>query len=207
MYSAHYTVCSAHYTMQCTLYSAQCTLYSVQCTLYTIQCTVHTIQCTVHTPIFRLCPTLLLQPGITDWGQGPRGRIRDRLGNRNTETQVYSIIQFLKVMYLILTLQVSLTLPSVFSETDSVFLKEDTQKCVLTNTCPRACISQYTPMGVASTPPWECTGWYKPLGVYCAIHTPEHLLREWTEQNRTGLGSVSHSQTSPDKGFCQDAFG
>ena len=61
---------------------------------------------------------------------------------------VQYIIQFLKVMYLILTLQVPLTLPSVFSETDSVFLKEDTQKCVLTNTCPRACISQYTPMGV-----------------------------------------------------------
>ena len=30
------------------------------------------------------------------------------------------IIQFLKVMYLILTLQVPLTLPSVFSKTDSV---------------------------------------------------------------------------------------
>ena len=51
-------------------------------------------------------------------------------------------------MYSILTLQVLLTLPSVFPKTDSVFLKEDTQKCVLTNTCPRACISQYTPMGV-----------------------------------------------------------
>ena len=63
-------------------------------------------------------------------------------------SKVQYIIQFLKVMYLILTLQVPLTLPSVFSETDSVFLKEDTQKCVLTNTCPRACISQYTPMGV-----------------------------------------------------------
>ena len=61
---------------------------------------------------------------------------------------VQYIIQFLKVKYLILTLQVPLTLPSVFSKTDSVFLKEDTQKCVLTNTCPRACISQYTPMGV-----------------------------------------------------------
>ena len=56
-----------------------------------------------------------------------------------------AIIQFLKVMYLILTLQVPLTLPSVFSKTDSVFLKEGTQKCVLNNTCPRACISQYTP--------------------------------------------------------------
>ena len=61
---------------------------------------------------------------------------------------VLLIIQFLKVMYLILTLQVPLTLPSVFSKTDSVFLQEDTQKCVLNNTCPRACISQYTPMGV-----------------------------------------------------------
>ena len=33
----------------------------------------------------------------------------------------------------------------------------------------------------ASTTPWECTGWYKPEGMYCAIHTPEHLLRECTE--------------------------
>ena len=61
---------------------------------------------------------------------------------------VKCIIQFLKVMYLILTLQVPLTLLSVFPKTESVFLKEDTQKCVLTNTCPRACISQYNPMGV-----------------------------------------------------------
>ena len=38
---------------------------------------------------------------------------------------VFKIIQFLKVMYLILTLQVHLTLPSVFSKTDSVFLKEE----------------------------------------------------------------------------------
>jgi hypothetical protein len=38
-------------------------------------------------------------------------------------TSVQHIIQFLKVMYLILTLQVPLTLPSVFSKTDSVFLK------------------------------------------------------------------------------------
>ena len=51
-------------------------------------------------------------------------------------------------MYLILTLQVTLTLPSVFSKTDAVFLKEDTQKCVFNNTCPMACISQYNPMGV-----------------------------------------------------------
>ena len=51
-------------------------------------------------------------------------------------------------MYLVLTLQVPLTLLSVFLKTDSVFLKEDTQKCVFNNTCPRACISQYTPMGV-----------------------------------------------------------
>ena len=56
---------------------------------------------------------------------------------------VHSIIQLLKVMYLILTLQVPLTLPSVFSKTDSVFLKEDTKKCVLCNTCPRTYISQY----------------------------------------------------------------
>ena len=61
---------------------------------------------------------------------------------------VQCIIQFLKVMYLILTLQLPLTLPSVFSKTYSVFLKEDTQMCVINNTCPRACISQYTPMGV-----------------------------------------------------------
>ena len=61
---------------------------------------------------------------------------------------VLNIFQFLKVMYLIKTLQVPLTLESVFSKTDSVFLKEDTKKCVFNNTCPRACISQYTPMGV-----------------------------------------------------------
>ena len=51
-------------------------------------------------------------------------------------------------MYLILTLQVPVTLRSVFSKTDWVFLKEDTQQCVFNNACPRACISQYTPMGV-----------------------------------------------------------
>ena len=61
---------------------------------------------------------------------------------------VQYIIQFLKVMYLILTLQVPLTFPSVFSKTDSVFLKEDNQKCVFNNTCHRACISQYSPMEV-----------------------------------------------------------
>ena len=59
---------------------------------------------------------------------------------------VYSHHQF--YLYLVLTLQVPLTLPSVFSKTDSVCLKEDTQKCVINNTCPRAFISQYTPMGV-----------------------------------------------------------
>ena len=58
------------------------------------------------------------------------------------------IIQFIKVMYFISTLQVPVTLPSVFSKTDSVCLKEDTQNCVFNNTCPRACISQYNPMGV-----------------------------------------------------------
>ena len=36
------------------------------------------------------------------------------------------IIQFLKVMYLFLTLQVHPTLPSVFCETNSVFLRADT---------------------------------------------------------------------------------
>ena len=39
---------------------------------------------------------------------------------------VPAIIQFLKVKYLFLTLQVHLTLPSVFCETDSVFLRADT---------------------------------------------------------------------------------
>ena len=61
---------------------------------------------------------------------------------------IHFINQFLKVMYLILTLKVPLTLPSVFSKTDSAFLKEDTKKCVLSNTCPRAFISQYSLMGV-----------------------------------------------------------
>ena len=36
---------------------------------------------------------------------------------------VFNYIQFLKVMYLISTLQVHLTLLSVFSKTDSVFSK------------------------------------------------------------------------------------
>ena len=50
------------------------------------------------------------------------------------------IIQFLKGIFLILTLQIPLTLPSVFSKTDSVFLRED--------------------LGLvsASTTQWECTG-------------------------------------------------
>ena len=61
---------------------------------------------------------------------------------------VLYIIQVLKVMYLSLTLQVPSPLPSVFYKTDYVFLKEDTRKCVFNNTCPRACISQYSPMGV-----------------------------------------------------------
>ena len=39
---------------------------------------------------------------------------------------VWNIIQFLKVMYLFLTLQVHPTLPSVFYETDSVFLRAET---------------------------------------------------------------------------------
>ena len=92
-------------------------------------------------------------------------------------------------MYLILTLQVPLTLPSVFSKTDSVFFKEDTQKCVLTNTCSRACISQYTPMGVY----WLVQA----LGhVLCNTHSWASAQR----MNRAlGLGSVSHSQTSPYK--------
>ena len=38
----------------------------------------------------------------------------------------YRIIQFLKVMYLVLTLQVHHTSPSVICETDSVFLRADT---------------------------------------------------------------------------------
>ena len=31
---------------------------------------------------------------------------------------------------------------------------------------------------------------YKPLGVYCAIHTPEHLLREWTEHLVLGQSAI-----------------
>ena len=41
--------------------------------------------------------------------------------------------------------------------------------------------------------------------MYCAIHTPEYLLRECTEP--LVLCSFSHLQTSPDKSFCQDEFG
>ena len=44
-------------------------------------------------------------------------------------TVQYSI-QFLKVMYLILTLQVHLTLPSVFFKTDSVFFSKKTPRSV-----------------------------------------------------------------------------
>ena len=107
------------------------------------------------------------------------------------------IIQFLKVMYSILTLQVLLTLPSVFPKTDSVFLKEDTQKCVFNNTSPRACISQYNPMGVY----WLVQA----LGqVLCNTHSWASAQRMY---RTLGLGSFSHSQTSPGKSFCQDAFG
>ena len=49
---------------------------------------------------------------------------------------VQCIIQFLKVMYLILTLQVPLTLPSVFSKTDSV---------ISPRRHPEVCIKQYMP--------------------------------------------------------------
>ena len=53
-------------------------------------------------------------------------------------------------MSLILTLQVPLTLPSVFFNADSFFLKEAPLPlwCVFNNTCPWVCISQYNPMGV-----------------------------------------------------------
>ena len=71
---------------------------------------------------------------------------------------VLTIIQFLKVMYLILIFQVPLTLPSVFPKTDSVFLKKD-QKYEFNNTCPRACISQYNPMRV-----------------YCLVQALVHVL-------------------------------
>ena len=107
------------------------------------------------------------------------------------------IIQFLKVMYLILTLQVPLTWQSVFSKTDSVFLKEDTQKCVFNNTRPRACISQYNPMGVYLL--------VQALGqVLCNTHSWASAQRMY---RTLGIGSFSHSQTSPGKSFCQDAFG
>ena len=110
---------------------------------------------------------------------------------------VQCIIQFLKVMYSILTLQVLLTLPSVFPKTDSVFLKEDTQKCVFNNTSPRACISQYNPMGVY----WLVQA----LGqVLCNTHSWASAQRMY---RTLGLGSFSHSQTSPGESFCQDAFG
>ena len=33
----------------------------------------------------------------------------------------------------------------------------------------------------ASTIPRDGTGCYKPKGMYCGIHTPEHVLRECTE--------------------------
>ena len=49
------------------------------------------------------------------------------LSPHNMET-VQGIIQFLKVMYLVLTVQVPLTLPVVFCETDSVFLGADTHE-------------------------------------------------------------------------------
>ena len=73
---------------------------------------------------------------------------------------------FLKVMYLILTLQVPLTLPSVFSKTDSVFLQEDAQKCLFNNTCLRACSSKYNPMGVFGTSPRVFTVQYTLLTIY-----------------------------------------
>ena len=95
-------------------------------------------------------------------------------------------------MYLILTLQVPFNLPIVFSKTDSVFLKEDT-------------FSTIHALGLVSdsTTSWECTGWYKLLGMYCAIHALEYLLRECTEHL---FVSFSHSQTIPGKSFGQDAF-
>ena len=64
--------------------------------------------------------------------------------NTVQDSTVQDIIQFLKVMCLTLPLQVPLTLPRVFSKTNSVFLKEDTKKCVSNNACPRACISQFS---------------------------------------------------------------
>ena len=77
-----------------------------------------------------------------------RNHFCTRRGGKVCPISILSIIQSLKVMSLILTLQVHLTLQCVFSKTDSVFLRQDTQKCVFINTCPRACISQYTPMGL-----------------------------------------------------------
>ena len=85
----------------------------------------------------------------------------------------------------------------VVSKTDSVFIKEDTQKCVFNNTCPRACISQYNPMGV-----------------YWLVQALGHVLcntHSWASSQRMyiilGLGSFSDLHTSPCKSFCQDAIG
>ena len=56
--------------------------------------------------------------------------------------QSYTVLQYSTVHYPIFKSDVlDFNLPSVFSKTDSVLLKEDTQKCIFNNTCPRACIS------------------------------------------------------------------
>ena len=66
---------------------------------------------------------------------------------------VFAIIQFLKVMYLILTLQVPLTLLSAFSQTISVFSKK-TLRSVYSIIHALRLVS-------ASKTPWECTVGYK----------------------------------------------
>ena len=161
---------------------------------YTLFCILGTHVETVYTTFSYLTTTFAWK---VSHGCPPNGANHCfKLNNKNKHVG-QAIIQFWKVMYLILTLQVPLTLQSVFSKTDSVFLKEDTQKFVFNNTCPRACISQYTHMGVhwLVQPLWH---------VLCDTHSWPSAQRMY---KTLGLGSVSHLQTSPDKNFCQEAFG
>ena len=71
-----------------------------------------------------------------------------------TYNNVLCIIQFFKVIYSILTLQVPLALLSVFSRTNSVFLKKT----------PRSEYSAIHALGLVSgsTSPWKYSGLYKP---------------------------------------------
>ena len=88
-------------------------------------------------------------------------------------------------MYIVLTVQVHLTLPRVFFETASVFLKAETQEWFFHNTCPRACTSNW--------PRTSTMNWSWAIALATILHSAVALALAILPSDMAMVNGYSHS--------------